>query len=720
MTQTMEELLDGAPDRPEKNETLDFNEYLNEVYDDPKVERNAYQRLVDSLEYWGVEEDPEHGRNLYNLFTEDPINDGQDVFYGENIHGRGGEDGEGIDKLADRLYNAAEKKGSHKRLLVMLGPVGAGKTDVSKKLVEGFEEYTQTEEGRMYTWEWQNLADRVPGQHPDDDNIDAPMQQSPLLLLPDEKREDVVEELNERLDASYTLDLDQNLTPESEFYRDKLVEHYIEEADGEMNEYEALQEVLDNHIEVKPLVADENKGQAVATFEPKKPKNQDEKDLTGGTDLSRVGNYGEGDPRAFEYSGALNKANRGIFSGEELLKLDTEFLYNFLEATEDSTIKPKGQPLIDMDVALLGRTNMAEFKEKQDTEKMEAFSSRMNRIDFPYIIEYGDESKIYEKFVRNSDGDIALEDEEFDPEEHDVNLEPHTLEMASMFSVATRIEDPKHGDEVEDLIEKVQAYNGDLDDVDVKKLRENGKEQSEHGEGMKGITTRYIEDQVFAAMRDSEKRGEQHVSPLKVLSYLENNLEENASILDSEHDELKGLVGNIREEVYKERAVEDVRHAMAYDENELEQMAEKYLKHANAYVRGKDEVEGGSSSLTDRQDVDTDFLEEVEEQLDFRSDNAEDFRNEIDSWISGRTLEGEDFTPLDNNRLREAVQKKLWEDKKDHVNFPALVNESESLEDDTRNATLSSLQDLGYSEDGAEEVLEYVGSEVARSELEEL
>ncbi len=720
MSQTIDELLEGAPDRPQMNETLDFNEYLNELYDDPKIERNAYQRLVDSLEYWGVEEDPEHGRNLYKLFTDDPVNDGQDIFFGENIHGRGGEDGGGIDKLADKLYNAAEKKGAHKRLLLMLGPVGAGKTDASKKLVEGFEEYTKTDDGRMYSFRWTDLdSDKVPGQHPDDREIEAPMQQSPLLLLPGEKRDEVVSGLNEELDASYALDLDQNLTPESEFYRDQLVQHYMEESDEEMTEYEALQEVLDNHVEVTPLIADENKGQAVATFEPKKPKNQDEKDLTGGTDLSRVGNYGEGDPRAFEYAGALNKANRGIFSGEELLKLDTEFLYNFLEATEDSTIKPKGQPLMDLDTVILGRTNMAEFKDKQGTEEMEAFNSRMNRIDFPYVIEYGEEAKIYEKFIENSDGDVALADDQFDPEEHEVNIEPHTLDMASMFSVATRLEDQRRGT-VSDLLEKVKAYNGDLDDVDVKQLREAGEEDSEHGEGMKGITTRYIEDQLFAAMRDSEKRGEEHVSPLKVLSYLENNLEENASILDSDYDELQGLIGDIREEEFKERAVEDVRQAMAYDEDELERMAGKYLKHANAYVRGKDEVEGDSSSLTDKQEVDERFLTEIEEQLDFRSDNVEDFRQEIDSWISGRTLEGEDIDPLENNRLREAVQSKLWADKKNNINFQALVNESETLEDDTKNATVDALNELGYSEDGAEELLEYVGSEVAKSELEEL
>lgn len=663
--------------------------------------------MKDSVEYWGVQEEPENGRVLYDLFTEDPIKDGADAFFGDNIHGRGGTEGEGIDKLMDKLNNAAKGGGAHKRLLLELGPVGSGKTQVSKKIVEGFEEYTQTEEGKLYTWKWTDLVGPVDGQHPDDDEEYAPMQQTPLLLLPENQREEVVEDLNEELDADYSLTVDQDLTPRSQFYRDELVEHYMEE-EG-LAENEALQRVLDEHVEVSRLVADENRGQAIATFEPKDEKNQDEKDLTGGTDMSRVGVYGEGDPRAFEYSGALNKANRGVFSGEELLKLKTEFLYNFLEATEDSTIKPKGQPLIDIDAAILGRTNMAEFEEKQETEKMEAFNSRTNRIDFPYVVEYSDEAKIYEKFIDNSDWEAALEDEEFDEESHEVNIEPHTLEMASMFSVATRLEEPE-GSEVSGIVDKVKAYNGDLDDVDMKKLRELGDEKSEHGEGMKGITTRYLEDQIFSAIRDSDKKGEQHVSPLKVMDYLEGQLEENASILDERHDEMQTLISEIRDDEYLPRAVTDVKHAMALDEDELERMAEKYLKHANASMKGDDTVEE-STGLRDRSEVDEEFLSEIEDHLGFRSDNSGDFRNEISHWVTSEYAFGEDdFDPLENNRLREAVQDKLWEDKKNNINFSALVNEGESLEEDTRNAALDALTSMGYSVDGAKEVLEFVST----------
>ncbi|MFB6167987.1 MAG: hypothetical protein ABEJ43_03985, partial [Haloferacaceae archaeon] len=58
------------------------------------------------------------------------------------------------------------------------------------------------------------------------------------------------------------------------------------------------------------------------------------------------------------------------------------------------------------------------------------------------------------------------------------------------------------------------------------------------------------------------------------------------------------------------------------------------------------------------------------------------------------------------------------EDKKHNINFSALVSANE-LDDEERNAWVEALVDRGYSRDGAAEVLEFAGAEVAKSELEE-
>ncbi|MCL7416777.1 MAG: serine protein kinase PrkA, partial [Halalkalicoccus sp.] len=103
--------------------------------------------------------------------------------------------------------------------------------------------------------------------------------------------------------------------------------------------------------------------------------------------------------------------------------------------------------------------------------------------------------------------------------------------------------------------------------------------------------------------------------------------------------------------------------------------------------------------------------------LEIPEDRKDDFRQEVSNWVSRRAREGEAFSPQDNDRLRRALERKLWEDKKHNINFSALVSANE-LDDDERNAWVDALIEQGYSQEGAIELLEFAGAEVAKSELE--
>jgi len=119
---------------------------------------------------------------------------------------------------------------------------------------------------------------------------------------------------------------------------------------------------------------------------------------------------------------------------------------------------------------------MPEYRDKKGDEKMEAFNDRTKRIDFPYVLSYDDEAKIYRKMLRNADLP-------------DIQVEPHTPEMAGLFGVLTRVEEPDT--ETVDMLQKVKAYNGEIgeaDDVDVKKLRDEAADKAEIGEGMEGVS----------------------------------------------------------------------------------------------------------------------------------------------------------------------------------------------------------------------------------------
>ncbi|QCS42977.1 PrkA family serine protein kinase [Natrinema versiforme] len=666
-------------------ETKSFDWYLEEVYEDPKVARNAHQRVADMFDYYGTTYDETEGMVEYQLASEDPLGDGENTFYGKVIH-------QSIHEFVNKVKSGARRLGPERRIKLLLGPVGSGKSHFDKQVRKYFEDYTLRDDGRMYTFRWTNLCDVIQDQDPADDTVRSPMNQDPLVLLPLEQRQRVIDDLNENLDAPYTIQNEQALDPESEFYMDRLLAYYDDD----------LQQVLENHIEIVRFVADENKRQGLETFEPKDKKNQDETELTGDVNYSKIAIYGESDPRAFDYSGAFCNANRGIFSGEELLKLQREFLYDFLHATQEQTIKPKNNPRIDIDQVIVGRTNMPEYKDKKGDEKMEAFNDRTKRIDFPYVLSYEDEASIYEKMLQNADVP-------------DINVEPHTLEMAGLFGVLTRIEEPDT--ETVGLLSKAKAYNGEIDegdDLDIKKLREEAEQKAEIGEGMVGVSPRFIGDEIAEAIMDSKHRQRGFLSPLTVFNFFEENLEHHGSIPEENFEKYYRYLETVREE-YKERAIEDVRHALAYDIDEIQRQGEKYMDHVMAYI-DDDTIE---DELTGReQEPDETFLRSVEEKLDIPEDRKEDFRQEVSNWVSRRAREGEAFNPQDNERLRRALERKLWEDKKHNINFSALVSANE-FDDDERSAWIDALIEQGYSEGGAKEVLEFAGAEVAKAEMED-
>ncbi len=666
-------------------ETKSFDWYLQAVYEDPKIARNAHQRVADMFDYYGTTYDETEGVVEYTLASEDPLHDGENTFYGKVIH-------QSIHEFVNKVKSGARRLGPERRIKLLLGPVGSGKSHFDKQVRKYFEDYTLREEGRMYTFRWTNLCDVVKDQDPADDVVRSPMNQDPLVLLPLEQRQSVIDDLNERLDAPYTIQNEQALDPESEFYMDRLLAYYDDD----------LKQVLENHVEIVRFVADENKRQGVETFEPKDKKNQDETELTGDVNYSKIAIYGESDPRAFDYSGAFCNANRGIFSGEELLKLQREFLYDFLHATQEQTIKPKNNPRIDIDQVIVGRTNMPEYKDKKGDEKMEAFNDRTKRIDFPYVLSYEDEASIYEKMLNNADVP-------------DINVEPHTLEMAGLFGVLTRVEEPDA--ETVDLLSKAKAYNGEIDegdDIDVKKLREEAAAKAEIGEGMVGISPRFIGDEIAEAIMDSKHRQRGFLSPLTVFNFFEENLEHHGSIPEDNFETYYRYLETVREE-YRERAIEDVRHALAYDIDEIQRQGEKYMDHVMAYI-DDDTIE---DDLTGReQEPDETFLRSVEEKLDVPEDRKNDFRQEVSNWVSRRAREGEAFNPQDNERLRRALERKLWEDKKHNINFSALVSASD-VDDDERSSWIDALTEQGYSEAGAKEVLEFAGAEVAKAEMED-
>src|SRR6185295_13511992 len=67
------------------------------------------------------------------------------------------------------------------------------------------------------------------------------------------------------------------------------------------------------HVKVRRITLSEKDRVGIGTFQPKDEKNQDSTELTGDINYRKIAQYGsDSDPRAFNFDGELNIANRGV------------------------------------------------------------------------------------------------------------------------------------------------------------------------------------------------------------------------------------------------------------------------------------------------------------------------------------------------------------------------------------------------------------------------
>src|SRR5262249_42416227 len=184
------------------------------------------------------------------------------------------------------------------------------------------------------------------------------------------------------------------------------------------------------------------------TYAPHDPTTADIADLVGSVDLAKVAQIGdEGDPRAWSWSGAVYAASRGVLEMIEILKVKREFLYLLLTMTQEKNVKVSRFPLIYLDETILAHTNLAEFHKFLQEKENEALLDRMVIIKVPYALSYKDESRIYHKLVSGA------------PAFRNVHLDPHVLNLASVFAILTRL--TKTEREGLDMTKKLRLYAGE-------------------------------------------------------------------------------------------------------------------------------------------------------------------------------------------------------------------------------------------------------------------
>jgi serine protein kinase len=587
----------------------------------------VYQMLMDA----GVED--VEGRRNYAFFSED-------LFGLEKP----------LQQLVEYFSSAARRLEVRKRILLLMGPVGGGKSTIVTLLKRGLERYTRTDAGAVYALKG------------------CPMHEEPLHLVPDVLRADVLKE--------YGLYVEGDLCP---VCRQALRDTY-----GGRHE----------DMPVERIVFAEKHRCGIGTFAPSDPKSQDIAELTGSIDLSTIGEYGvESDPRAYRFDGELNIANRGLMEFVEMLKCDEKFLYSLLTLSQEQNIKTGRFSMIYADEVIVSHTNESEYAAFVANKRSEALQDRIIVIRVPYNLRVEEEIKIYRKLL----GESALKD---------VHLAPNTLQVASMFAVLSRLEESKKAGM--SPMKKLKLYDGEevegFSAHDVRELQEEAVR-----EGMDGISPRYVINRLSNAVVKDDAAC---VDPIDALRALKDGFEQHTAITREERERLLNLLAEVRRE-YDEIAKREVQKAFVYSfEESARTLLNNYLDNVEAYCN--------KSKLRDpitEEEVEPDerLMRAVEEQIGVTETAKKAFREEILIRLSALARRGARFDYTSHDRLREAIEKKLFADLRDVVKITTSAKTPDAEQLKRINDVVDRLvAEQGYCPLCANELLKYVGTLLSR------
>lgn len=306
----------------------------------------------------------------------------------------------------------------------------------------------------------------------------------------------------------------------------------------------------------------------------------------------------------------------------------------------------------------------------------------------PYNLKVSQEVKIYEKLIREAD--------------IDVHVAPYALWTAAIFSVLTRLKESKK--QGMDLLKKMKLYDGE--DVEGFKQKDVAELQAEaEGEGMSGIDPRYVINRISSALITKDTKC---INALDILRALKDGLDQHPSITREDREKYFNLLALARQE-YDEVAKKEVQRAFVYSyEESARTLFENYLDNVEAFCNGvkvKDPISG------EELEPDEKLMRSIEEQIGVAESAKKAFREEILIRLSTYARKGKRFEYSSHERLREAIEKKLFSDLKDVVKITTSSKTPDPEQLKRLNAVVDRLvSSHGYCPVCANELLKYTGS----------
>ncbi|MHA2108850.1 MAG: serine protein kinase [Candidatus Hodarchaeales archaeon] len=617
-----------------------FLEYLELVKNDPGIVKHSHKRLYDSIVDRGAGKLDKNEARTRKLFDGDELKTYdyfEDEFFGmERV----------IAKIMRFLKSASLRGEESRQVLLLMGPVGAGKSALTEHIKRALETSGET----FY---------HLKGD---------PQRSEPLQLIP--------RSLRNKFEEMLSVEIDGDISPVARY---------------------ELMTTYDKKYEDFPVVESTYSQRArkgIAVVPPMDANSQDVSVLIGSEDISKLDKYSEDDPRVLSLNGAFNVGNRGIVELVEVFKNEIEFLHTIITATQEKRVPSPGKhDMIHFDGFIIAHCNEAEWNRFRSEHTNEAILDRLEMIPVPYVLELDKEIKIYEKMLDRSN--------------FDAHIAPHTIKIASMFSVASRLKVSQKCD----IMTKLKIYNGEdviekgkSTKVDIRDLRDETRR-----EGMDGISTRFIMKAIDSALSDSTNS---MITPISILESLTNQVKD--QIIDEEYKKycLQLLQNVIREEYLKILEKEIAKAFIVAYEEQAQNVFQTYLDNAEAFTTNskiKDRITKEERKPDER------FMRMIEEQIGISGSARDGFRNDVTSYMFSKLRASEKIDYTTYEPLKEAVESFLISSVKD---MARIVTKSRTRDDDQQKKYSEMVKTLideyGYNEDSAEQILTFASNNLWR------
>jgi len=616
-----------------------LEDYLTILEKDQNICVLSHKKLYNQIKSYGLttlDETNDRCNKLFNGETVKIYDYFADQFFGMEL---------ALEKIMRFLHSAAMKGEESRQVLLLLGPVGAGKSALVEHIKRALEESTP-----IYVLD------------------SCPIREEPLHLIPRSLRED--------FESMYNIQIEGDLCP---VCRHRL----INEFNGDYTKFPIIQASFSIRG---------RKG--IGVVPPMDPNTQDTSLLIGSEDISKLDLYPEDDARVLSLNGAFNVGNRGIVEFVEVFKNEIEFLHTMITATQEKNVPSPGkQAMIYFDGVIIAHCNEAEWNKFKAEHTNEAILDRIVRVNVPYSLEYEQEVKIYEKLIGRSD--------------YDYHIAPHTLEIAAMFAVLSRL---KPSNKVDPLT-KMKIYNGEeiiekglIKKVDIKDLREEVED-----EGMTGISTRFVMKAIDATLADSTKN---MITPISIRDTLIKQVKEQIVNPDRRKHCLAFLQKTLHEEYLAILEKEITKAFVTAYEEQAESLFNNYLDHAEAYVNStkvKDRV------TNEEMVPDENFLQSIEEQIGIKGSARNNFRVDITSYMFAKLRRKEIIDWKSYGPLKEAIESRLVSSVRDISRIVTKSKSRDTKQQKKFNAMVQTLiENYDYNEDSAEEVIKFASNNLWR------